>query len=67
MRKTLEGKDTGDEVEIDVLTTETADEYWGRSDQFNTSVDIAYTQPALDALARVMEKWIAHFLQLTVT
>jgi hypothetical protein len=29
-------------------------------------VDIAYTQPALDGLARVMEKWVAHFLPLSV-
>ena len=29
-------------------------------------VDIAYTQPALDGLARVLEKWVAHFLPLSV-
>ena len=51
---------------IDVLATETADEYWKRSDMFNTSIDVAYTQPALDGLARVMEKWVNHFLQLSV-
>jgi hypothetical protein len=33
---------------------------------FNTSIDIAYTQPALDGLARVLEKWIAHFPALAV-
>jgi hypothetical protein len=54
------------EVMIDILATETADEYWQRSDNFNTSVDIAYTQPALDGLARVLEKWISHFLPLSV-
>ena len=54
------------EVQIDVLASETADEYWSRSDMFNTSIDIAYTQPALDGLARVLEKWIAHFLPLSV-
>ena len=48
------------------MASETANEYWQRSDQFNTSVDIAFTQPALDGLARVMEKWVKHFLSLTV-
>jgi hypothetical protein len=51
---------------IDILATENVDEYWSRSDMFNTSVDIAFTQPALDALCRVMEKWIFHFLGQTV-
>ena len=46
---------------IDIMASETANEYWQRSDQFNTSVDIAFTQPALDGLARVMEKWVKHF------
>ena len=66
MQKALEPASTNDEVQIDILATETADEYWERSDLFNTSIDIAYTQPALDGLARVLEKWIAHFLPLTV-
>ena len=54
-----------DEVSIDILATETADEYWTRSDMFNTSVDIAFTQPALDGLCRVLEAWISHFLGVT--
>ena len=32
---------------------------------FNTSVDIAFTQPALDGLCRVMESWIGYFLGVT--
>jgi hypothetical protein len=66
MQKALEPTSANDEVQIDILATETADEYWARSDLFNTSIDIAYTQPALDGLARVLEKWIAHFLPLAV-
>ena len=63
----IQGEDVAsNETVIDVMTSETADEYWQRSDQFNTSVDIAFTQPALDGLARVMEKWVKHFLSLTV-
>ena len=63
----IQGEDAAsNETVIDIMASETADEYWKRSDQFNTSVDIAFTQPALDALARVMEKWVKHFLLLTV-
>jgi hypothetical protein len=66
MQRLIDPKDASDEVQIDILATETADEYWARSDMFNTSVDIAFTQPALDALSRVMEKWIGHFLAIDV-
>ena len=63
----MQGEDVaGNETLIDIMASETADEYWQRSDQFNTSVDIAFTQPALDGLARVIEKWVAHFLLLSV-
>jgi hypothetical protein len=65
MARMLKEGDSPDEVSIDILASETADEYWARSDMFNTSVDLAYTQPALDGLCRVMEGWIAHFLGLT--
>lgn len=52
------------EAQIDVLTTETADEYWARSDRFDTAVDFRFTQPASDGLATVMSRWIAHFLRV---
>ncbi|MEM8957763.1 MAG: DUF6352 family protein [Pseudomonadota bacterium] len=52
------------EAQIDVLTTETAQEYWARSDQFDTAVDFRFTQPASDGLAHVMSRWIAHFLKV---
>jgi hypothetical protein len=34
MQKALEPASTNDEVQIDILATETADEYWERSDLF---------------------------------
>jgi hypothetical protein len=55
------------EVDIDILRESTADHYWERSDKFDTSIDIAYTKPGLDALARVIEKWIFHFLSIEVS
>ena len=61
MARMLQEGPSPEEVSIDILATETVDEYWERSDMFNTSVDLAYTQPALDGLCRVLEGWIAHF------
>ena len=54
-----------DMIQIDVLTEDSSNEYWARSDQFDTAIDIAFTQPALDGLCRVLESWVAHFLKFT--
>ena len=66
-QRSLQQTDRPDEVQIDILTSDNKQLYWERSDRFDTSVDIAFTQPGLDALARVLEKWIVHFLGLSVT
>lgn len=55
------------EVELDVLTRSTAPDYWARSDLFDMALEIGFTRPGLDALCRVMERWIAHMLGLKVT
>lgn len=47
-------------VEVEVLAEETRDEYWHRSDAFDTAIDIAYPQPGLDGLARALEAWVRH-------
>lgn len=47
-------------VSLDVLSEDNAAIYWTRSDRFDTVVDLRYGEPALDALARVIEMWIAH-------
>lgn len=49
------------QVTLDVLTEENANIYWERSDRFDTAIDFRFTQPALDAYARVLEAWIRHF------
>lgn len=51
-------------VELDVLDEDNAGAYWQRSDRFDTVIDFRFTEPALDAFARVMEAWVAHFLKL---
>lgn len=53
-------------IELDVLDEDNKGIYWDRSDRFDTVVDIRFTQPALDAFARVIEAWIAHFLGIEV-
>ena len=50
------------DVTLDVLTEDNKSLYWERSDQFDTAIDFRFTQAAPDALGRVIEKWIAHFL-----
>jgi hypothetical protein len=47
-------------VELDVLTLDNKDIYWGRSERFDTVVDFRFGEPATDALARVMETWLRH-------
>jgi hypothetical protein len=53
-------------VELDVLDEDNKDIYWERSDRYDTVVDFRFTQPALDAFARVVEVWIRHFLGIQV-
>ncbi len=53
-------------VELDILSSENAQIYWPRSDSFDTVIDISFTRPGLDALCRVLETWVAHFLAVEV-
>ncbi len=50
------------EITLDVLSNENAALYWERSDRFDTVLDLSFTRPGLDALCRVLERWVAHFL-----
>ncbi|OYU46302.1 MAG: hypothetical protein CFE44_02840 [Burkholderiales bacterium PBB4] len=54
-------------VDLDVLGTDNADLYWQRDSCQDMVVCLNHGQPALDALCRVLERWIAHFLELEVT
>ncbi|HEV7367568.1 DUF6352 family protein [Arenibaculum sp.] len=54
------------QVELDVLTRERSGEYRARSDRFDMVLDISFTRPGLDALARVLERWVGHFLGVGV-
>jgi hypothetical protein len=57
------------EAELDVLGDDNADSYWPRSEAHDMVVALHHGQPALEALCRVMERWLAHMLgvQATIT
>jgi hypothetical protein len=54
-------------VDLDVLDRANAALYWERESRHDTVISVTYGRPALDALCRVMEMWIGHFLGLAVS
>lgn len=48
-------------VDFDVLDETNADDYWARDERRDLAVSLNRGRPALDALCRVLERWIAHF------
>jgi hypothetical protein len=53
-------------ADLDVLERANAGLYWTRESKHDTVVSLTYGRPALDAFARVIELWVAHFLGLQV-
>jgi hypothetical protein len=53
-------------VDLDVLDSANAGMYWSRESKHDTVVSLTYGRPALEAFARVIELWVAHFLELKV-
>jgi hypothetical protein len=54
-------------VDLDVLDASNAVVYWERDERFDLAVSLNRGRPALDALCRVLERWIAHFTGVAVT
>ena len=54
------------DIELDVLDTENAEQYWERDERHDLSVSLNRGRPALDALSRVLERWVRHFLGIDV-
>jgi hypothetical protein len=54
-------------VDFDVLAAQNAQDYWERDERFDLAISLNRGRPALDALCRVLERWIAHFLGVEVT
>ena len=53
-------------TDLDVLDRANAALYWERESKHDTVVSFTYGRPALDAFARVIEKWVRYFLALEV-
>ncbi len=51
-------------VALDVMSDENKEIYWQRSDRFDLAIDFRFTQAAPDALGRVIQTWIEHFLHI---
>ncbi len=54
-------------VQLDVLDEANADLYWTRDQRYDTVLNLNFAGPGLDALCRVLEAWIGHFLDLSVS
>lgn len=54
-------------IELDVLDDKTAGEYFGRDERYDTVLNLNFGRPGCLALARVIERWIAHFHGVRVT
>jgi hypothetical protein len=53
-------------VELDVLGEDNAGLYWGRDQHYDTVIVLNFAAPGLDALCRVLESWVRHFLGVSV-
>jgi hypothetical protein len=51
---------------LDVLDRNNGHLYWERDSRHDTVISMTYGRPALDAFAKVVEKWVRHFLGLQV-
>lgn len=53
-------------VELDILDDTNAALYWGRDQAYDTVINLNFAGPGLDALCRVLEAWVKHFLSIEV-
>ncbi len=53
-------------IDLDVLYEDNKAAYWDRDERHDFAVSLNRGQPALDALMRVLEKWVKHFLGVEV-
>lgn len=50
------------EAEIELLSELNALSYGERSERFDLALDLSFTSPGLDALCRVLERWLDHMI-----
>jgi len=65
-RLIVEAQGATGKANLDVLERANAESYWERESRHDTVISLTYGRPALDALCRVMEAWIFHFLNTKV-
>jgi len=65
-RLIVEAQGAMGKVDLDVLDRANAQIYWERESRHDTVISATFGRPALDALARVIEAWVKHFLSLGV-
>jgi hypothetical protein len=53
-------------VQIDILTDDNAQSYWGRSDLFDMALDLTIGRRGLAALGEAIERWVQHMLSIDV-
>jgi len=54
-------------VELEVLDERNPDAYWGRDQAYDTVLNLSFAGGGLDALCRVLETWVRHFLAVEVS
>ena len=55
------------QVDLDVIDRDNADNYWSRDERFDTAVSLNRGRPGLDALCRILERWVHHFHDVETT
>ncbi|RZJ25886.1 MAG: hypothetical protein EOO54_04830 [Haliea sp.] len=53
-------------AELDVLNEDNREQYWDRSEAHDFVVSLNHGHPALEALCRVLERWVGHLLGVDV-
>jgi Family of unknown function (DUF6352) len=48
-------------IDLDVLSKDNSDEYWGQNDNYNFVLQLNFDQAGAAALAGLLEKWVFHF------
>jgi Family of unknown function (DUF6352) len=63
----LKGKSmTMRSADLDVLHEDNADTYWERNEDFDLAVQLNFGHEPINYFCRVLEKWIKHFLGISV-
>ena len=63
----LKGKSmTMRSADLDVIHEDNADTYWARNEDFDLAVQLNFGHEPINQFCRVLEKWIQHFLGVSV-